>query len=166
MVKTLKITFLSSMIICALFGIAQAQEVKIEESEVPFKVQAKFYGKYKEAANVKWKSVDDNKFAAMFYTKNRRITAKYDSRGKILEVENVSQKATFSEEVDSHLKDRFPGAKVHELRKITRYYVEGTTGPQHYYELILKEGKRKTSVFFDGEMQLMKADNIFNLAVN
>ncbi len=103
---------------------------------------------------------------AHFYTKNREITVVYDRFGKMLEVENSSNKAVLTADVENHLAERFPNNKILEFKKVTRYFVPGTTGPQHYFEILLKEGKRKTSVFFDGEMNLMKSDNIFNLAIN
>lgn len=138
----------------------------MDESEVPIKIQAKFYGKYRQAKDVTWKAKGTDEIVALFYTANREISVVYDKFGKILQIENVSQKAVLSEDINFHLGERFPDAKLLEFKKVTRFYVEGTTGPQHYYELLMKEGKKKTTVFFDGEMKLMKADNIFNLAVN
>ena len=167
MSRLVPILFVFAILLMSKPHLVSAQESRVDESEVPIKVQAKFYGKYSEASDVKWKTEGQSgQFIAMFYTKNRKISAKYDENGKILEIENISDKAVLPEEVNIHLEDRFPGAKIVELKKVTLYYVEGTTGPQDYYELLLKDGKKKTSVFFDGEMNLMSADNIFNLAVN
>lgn len=143
-----------------------AQEVRIDQDEVPLKIQAKFFGRYKEVTDVNWKSLPEDKIKAHFYTKNREVSVLYDRFGKISEIENISGKAVLTDEVSNHLAERFPGNKIVVFKKVTRFYIQGTSEPQHYFEIILKEGRKKTSVFFNNEMQLMRSDNIFNLAVN
>ena len=143
-----------------------AQDTRIEQDNVPLKIQAKFFGKYKDITDVSWKKTQEGQFKAHFYTKNREISVYYDKSGRMMQVENVSKKAVLTDEVSNHINERFPGNKILEFKKVTRFYVQGTTGPQHYFEILLKEGKKKSSVFFDGEMNLMQADNVFNLAVN
>lgn len=143
-----------------------AQDTRIEQDNVPLKIQAKFFGKYKDITDVSWKKTQEDQFKAHFYTKNREISVYYDKSGRMMQVENVSKKAVLTDEVSNHINERFPDNKILEFKKVTRFYVQGTTGPQHYFEILLKEGKKKSSVFFDGEMNLMQADNVFNLAVN
>lgn len=143
-----------------------AQDTRIEQDEVPLKIQAKFFGKYKDITDVSWKRTAEDQIKAHFYTKNRDVSVYYDKSGRMMQVDNVSNKAVLTDEVSAHINERFPGNKILQFKKVTRFYVQGTTGPQHYFEILLKEGKKKSSVFFDGEMNLMKADNVFNLAVN
>lgn len=143
-----------------------AQESRVDQDDVPLKIQAKFFGKYSEISDADWKKDQDDQYIAHFYTKNREVSVYYDEDGRLLQIENVSNKAVLTDEVANHINERFPDNKILQFKKVTKFYVEGTTGPQHYFEILLKEGKKKSSIFFDGEMNLMKADNIFNLAVN
>jgi len=52
------------------------------------------------------------------------------------------------------------------VKKVTKYNLQGVKDPKFYYKVSVKKGKNTVFVFFDEEKQLMKTDNIFNLAVN
>ena len=90
----------------------------------------------------------------------------YDMGGNLQEEISVRKKTNMDYIMSSKSLDKYPEGKVLALRKVTKFNLQGISNPQSYYEVSVKNGKEIVYVYFDDDKQLMKNDNVFNLAVN
>jgi len=149
--------------------LCSAQESPLTDDEVPFKIQAFFYEKYKSTEEVEWASfveTDKKMFKVTFISEGLNKTVLYSDRGRISK-EITRYRRT---EIDPSMKlkagELFPDAKIDFLRKIVSYKREAKVEKAVYYELVMKQKRTNLSVYFDQERQFIKNSNVANLANN
>ena len=160
---------LISMMCLLIVSSGYAQEEAIPEDEVPMSLQGYFYSTYKNAKEVSWTKVNnigEELIRVTFSMTDSDKNVIYDMGGNLQEEISVRKKTNMDYIMSSKSLDKYPEGKVLALRKVTKFNLQGISNPQSYYEVSVKNGKEIVYVYFDDDKQLMKNDNVFNLAVN
>lgn len=154
--------------LCASIVSARQSDI-IHEDEVPLNIQGYFYSTYKNATDAQWSTVENLGEKSMKVTFNINDLEKavvYDMSGNLMEEISILKKEKSEYLINSKIIEKYPDSKVLTIKRVTKFNIQGISKPKSYYEVSAKNGKNIVYVFFDEDKQLLKTDNIFNLAVN
>lgn len=153
-----------------LTTISFAQQTgEIHEDDVPLGIQGYFYSSYKNATEASWTIKDylgEKAYQVSFLISDIEKAAVYDFSGNLVEEISFEKKPKSEFLINSKVEAKYPDSKVLSIKKVTRFNIQGLTEAKSYYEVSARNGKNIVYVFFDEDKQLMKTDNVFNLAVN
>ncbi|MGB3466798.1 MAG: hypothetical protein WBA74_16075 [Cyclobacteriaceae bacterium] len=158
------------LFLCSL-NYVSAQEVNpISEDDVPLKILGYFYSSYKHAAEAEWSTVDEigeKLLRVSFVADDTDKAVLYDPNGELIEEVSFIAKNKSEYLIKSKISKKYPDSKLLTIKKVTRYDLAGMKKqPKSYFEVSAKNGKDIVYVFFDEDKQLLKPDNVFNLAIN
>lgn len=163
--------FLCALVICLCsFTIISAQESDpVSEDDVPLKILGYFYSTYKHASETEWSAFDnvgEKMMRVSFVLDDKEKAATFDMDGDLIEEVDFIPGSRSEYLINTKTSQKYPDARVLTIKKVTRYDLAGDEKSRSYYEVSAKNGKDIVYVFFDEDKQLMKPDNVFNLAVN
>ncbi|MGD0583620.1 MAG: PepSY-like domain-containing protein [Bacteroidales bacterium] len=137
----LLVTFLS-------FNMVYSQ--KINESQVPFPVKAKFQSLHPTIKDVKWIKSKTGEYEAEFKQDKVEYGATLDSLGNLKETEKEMQVSELSKEIHNYVAKNYPGYKITEASQIT--YADG----KPMYEAEITRGTDKFDLLFDNTFKFVK----------
>ena len=163
-------TYFFAILCLLLTTVVSAQQSEaIHEDDVPLGIQGYFYSSYKNASEASWSIKDylcEKSYQVSFLMSEVEKAVVYDFSGNLIEEISFQKKPRSEFLMRSKVENKYPDAKVLSVKKVTRFNIQGLKEPKSYFEVSAKNGKNIVYVFFDEDKQLMKTNNVFNLAVN
>jgi uncharacterized membrane protein YkoI len=124
---------------------------KIEESQVPAPVKAKFQSLHPAVKDVKWhKLKKGGGYEAEFKENKSDYGVSLDSLGNVKETEKEMKVSELSKEINDYVAKNYPGYKITEAAQIT--YADG----KPMYEAEITKEKDKFDLLFDSANNYVK----------
>ena len=169
MMRTTKISQFTLLCLLFTFSVSSQQSNLIHEDDVPLNIQSYFYSSYRNATEAEWSTADnlgEKSYKVLFNIDDAEKAVMYDLSGNQLEEVSFRKKPKTEFLMNSKVEQKYPDSKILSIKKVTKFNIQGQKQPKSYYEVSAKNGKNIVYVFFDEDKQLMKTNNVFNLAVN
>ncbi len=169
MKNSTKAYYIGVLLFFCVSVVSAQQTTQIHEDDVPLSIQGYFYSTYKNASETEWRATDhlgEKSLTASFVMDGMDKEVAYDMSGNLIEEVSIYKKTKSEYLLKSKINQKYPDSKLLAIKKVTKYNLNGTMQPKSYFEVSAKNGKNIVYVFFDEDKQLMKTDNVFNVAVN
>jgi hypothetical protein len=138
------------LILITVLSINCAYSQKINESQLPSPVRAKFQSLHPDIKNVSWIKHKKGNYEAEFKQNNNDFGVTIDSIGNLKETEMDMKVSELSKEIHEYVAKNYPDHNITEAAQIT--YADG----KPMYEVEITKGKESADLLFDSSFKYVK----------
>jgi uncharacterized membrane protein YkoI len=138
------------LVLVTVLSVNCAYSQKINESQVPAPVKAKFQSLHPDIKDVNWLKHKKDGYEAEFTQNKSEFGVSIDSLGNLKETEMDMKVSELSKEIHEYVAKNYPGYKITEAAQIT--YADG----KPMYEAEITKGKESFDLLFDSAYKYVK----------